>query len=98
MTLPTSSPEFTELLMTNIPKLGPILTPASIGNLAGIGTFGSSPLSTLTTFAWIVGPKKRRLDIFFTSFKLVRQQSPKAKMLFYTDFAFPFVLGSEPIT
>jgi hypothetical protein len=37
--------------MTNIPKLGPILTPASIGNLAGIGTFGGSPLRTLTTFA-----------------------------------------------
>jgi hypothetical protein len=75
-----------------------MLTPARIGNFWGSETLGGSPLRTLTTFALIVGPKKRILDIFFNSFKLVRQQSPKAKMLFYKAFALPFNLGSEPIT
>ncbi len=70
------------LFITKRPNDGPMLTPASTGNFAGIETFGSSPLSTLTTLAYIVGPRNLRLGMFFTSLMLVLQQSPKAKMLF----------------
>ena len=75
-----------------------MLIPASIGNFYGSETFGSSFLRILTTFAYIEGPKKRKLDIFYNSFILVRQQSPKANILFYNAFALPFNFGSEPIT
>jgi hypothetical protein len=82
----------------NNPNDGPMETLARTGNLAGIETLDSSFLRALSTLALIVREKKRRLGMFFTSLREVLQQSPNAKMLGLTAFAFPFPLESELIT